>query len=144
MKYFALWAPSTWNPERLDGFSVLGDETMALKWYENISLSFFRHLWSWVAIPRSHGDINALLAFVFFFEKAIGELEVFGSKMIENMKPESLEISMEFWVQFLDRRTILLLEHNLPTTFARFRPSTLPQSLLGKSWLIKQSRLPFC
>lgn len=91
MKYFALWAPLTWNPERLDGFSVLGDETMALKWYENISLSFSRHLWSWVAIPRSHGDINALLAFVFFFEKAIGELEVFGSKMIENMKPESLD-----------------------------------------------------
>lgn len=27
----------------------------------------------------------------FFFEKAIGELEVFGSKMIENMKPESLD-----------------------------------------------------
>ena len=91
MKYFALWAPLTWNPERLDGFSVLGDETMALKWHENISLSFSRHLWSWVAIPRSHGDINALLAFGSLFEKAIGELEVFGSKMIENMKPESLD-----------------------------------------------------
>lgn len=83
---------------------------------------------------------------LFFFLRKLSESWKFlGQRWskIWNLNPW-MEISMEFWVQFLDRRTILLLEHNLPTTFARFRPSMLPQSLLGKSWLIKQSRLPFC
>lgn len=101
MKYFALWAPLTWNPERLDGFSVLGDETVR-QWL-SVSLSFSRHLWSWVAIPRSDGDMNGLLVFGSLFEKAkaIGELEVYRSKIWKYMIWVKDDRQYETWIQGL-------------------------------------------